>query len=246
MFKNKEMKIGDKVRVIDKQDEFYGKIGKIVNPSVNYDWFVKFKNKEAGLYYNSDLQLIKPVRKWKYTRKEIGNFLNKTLDNFFEETDGGNIQQLNQLRQDLLAKSEHTEDKSGMLKQAKCNDINDNCYYKGNCYFKSTGKGGSVLKKPVSSTLNSRPTLKGCKHDWRFYMNENGEVCFKCRKKRKTTSRPTLKPIEPIKKPKLIYELCSTKCKDVVIDIDFKLMPDMKKWIKIVTDRINLLSEERV
>ena len=129
------MKIGDKVRVINKDDECYGKIGKIYDKSTIYNWIVCFSKDNSDFFNTKDLQLIKPVGcvskkkpstgKWKYSRKQIMKRLE--AENYM----------WSDLVHDLL-----------LVKSTKSSIKN------------ITGKEGSVLKKPVSSTLNSRPTLK--------------------------------------------------------------------------------------
>ena len=100
-----KLKIGDKVRVINKDDNFYGRIGKIVRIErfTQFPLRVLFED-NVGVFTTSELQLIKPVRKWKYTRKEL--VAKYSYDNNYYTSN---------MCKDLLAKSEHTEDKSDML-----------------------------------------------------------------------------------------------------------------------------------
>lgn len=102
-----KLAIGDKVRVINKKRGLYGKIGVIIGTSYFSDWKVYFENGDDN-FYEKDLQLIKPVRKWKYTRKDIG----KQITNELKPMTG---EQCKRVIKMLLAKSEHTEDKSDML-----------------------------------------------------------------------------------------------------------------------------------
>jgi len=97
-----KLHIGDKVRVINKNSPLCGKIGKIYRKGDEYDWIVRFNSKNSFAYNTSDLQLIKPVRKWKYGRKEITRAV----------ADGIRRAVIIEM---LQTKSEHTEDKSDML-----------------------------------------------------------------------------------------------------------------------------------
>jgi len=102
-----KLKIGDKVRVINKKSINYLKYGKIVEQDMD-SFKVRFGD-YYGTYDISDLQLIKPKTKWKYSRKEISQKLN-----YFSS---GRYKYIENVVEDLLAKSEYTEDKSDKLKR---------------------------------------------------------------------------------------------------------------------------------
>lgn len=66
------LKIGDTVKVINKNDHYYKDIGVIVDKAKNWNWIVEFDEvylgDNVGFYDESELQLIKPktkkVKKW--------------------------------------------------------------------------------------------------------------------------------------------------------------------------------------
>lgn len=156
------MKIGDKVRVINKKSEYYNQIGKIWCKCNCYDWRIIFDNGDWDYFDTSDLQLIKPVRKWKYTRKEIAGFyriqvkLNRSL-----------------ILKDLLAKSEHTEDKSDMLKEEQ-----------------------DEIQEDTTSMEEKLEALDKL-NNHTCYRNAGETTCESCGKEM-IVIRPTLKPIENI------------------------------------------------
>ena len=109
-----KLTIGDKVRVINKNMPLYGHDGKISERTTSsYEWRVNFKKfKDFFFYDTSDLQLIKPKTKWKYTRKKVDDSLIQIIEGIGNMTENDICEQLDMLRKDLLAKSEHTKDKS--------------------------------------------------------------------------------------------------------------------------------------
>ena len=78
MNKSKQtLKVGDRVKVIKKNDHYNNFVGVIVDKSKCWDWRVEFneiyQGDYVGFYYESELQLITPkkeVKKWKLTRKQ--------------------------------------------------------------------------------------------------------------------------------------------------------------------------------
>jgi hypothetical protein len=178
---DKIMKIGDKVRVINKRDSNFKREGTIKKKDTTFDWKVCFTSKidDFGLYDNIELQLIKPVRKWKFTRKEILKELNRFECVGFTNCDAvhgkvasfkfsGDFNLETVIKPMLLAKSEHTEDKSDMLstkdsvecKDKRCSDC-VSCNVGGvtciRCYYYSNFE---PKDNPILPDKPSRPTLK--------------------------------------------------------------------------------------
>ncbi len=148
-----KLKIGDKVRVINKDDNFYGRIGKIVRIErfTQFPLRVLFED-NVGVFTTSELQLIKPVRKWKYTRKEL--VAKYSYDNNYYTSN---------MCKDLLAKSEHTEDKSDMLStKSSVEKSCSNCKY-GDTEYCIKPVCDKNLSGWISKNPDTQPTLKPIK-----------------------------------------------------------------------------------
>lgn len=110
-----KLKIGDRVKVINKESGIFGKYGVILLKSDIRDWFVDF-GEHNGSLNESELQLIthKQKSKWKNNRKEVLQklgFLFKDNGEYLSpcEIDGDELYKLMMAKQSP-DKEEHTED----------------------------------------------------------------------------------------------------------------------------------------
>ena len=111
------LKIGDKVKVIDKNEQFFNKIGVISDFTIEscLEATVKFDNVaiDTDFFHPNQLQLITPKKsQWKYSREELIKWMSNGIRLNYE------------IYKRLLAKSTPKK-KSKEIKEIEFEDINE-------------------------------------------------------------------------------------------------------------------------